>query len=241
MGRKLARVKDLEVRLGVPIGSLKGTDLQRAKAALKDASGLIRAELCESDFGDRERIFIKTLCIQVALRLYRYIYIEGAERQEIAHSMGDYSAKYTDASKITATLTDDELELLRNFLGYNAPHTITSTSAYFRMPCTERSNDPDYKDLLKRIKALEGIVEDIEGEVEHIAEQLIILKTSLPKQIEDILVKALKNYKIKPENILPGKLSKDVQIQLSDRIKLDSFHGIVEEVYLNGLVKNTLS
>lgn len=219
---RLARVKDLEVRLGIPIRSLKGTDLERAKAAIRDASALIIGESC-LEFEDYVPDFIRMLCIQIALRLYRYVYIEGAEQQAISHSMGDFSERFTDVSKVTATLTDDELKLLHDYLGDNAPYTAVCVSNYSRS-CYHKpkKKKEDYSKLIKLIQLLDARITVLEKE-----------QKAIPEKIKRIAKELVDKMKLKPENLISGTLSENVKIILAQsdnkQLILDSIWGISEE------------
>jgi hypothetical protein len=104
MALPLATIADLEVRLGEPIGSLEGTDLARAQAALSDASTLVRLE-CGASWADPTEVpeGVWLVTVGVALRVYRN---PSGLRSE---TVGDYSWSTDPAG----TLTADERALLK--------------------------------------------------------------------------------------------------------------------------------
>lgn len=239
--KRLARVKDLEVRLGVPIGSLEGTDVKRAKSALEDASALIRAEagLCFSEVVPTP---IKVLCVQVALRLYKYIYVTPEDgKPVISHSMGDFSERFADPNRVAATLTEDEKDTLRRLLGRESFHTQSAISNYYDHNERRRYFDepvkpqpsPDWKKLFKLYMELEKRVQVAESDLLYVYHDLGELKRELPHKIKHIVKEAVGKIKVKPENIISGALSREIEIVLSKsknrKLVTTSECGIYEE------------
>lgn len=107
----LATVADLETRLGLAAGSLTGTDLARAEAALDDASALVRAEAgldwVDAYGASTAPASVVVVVVQVALRVYRNP--DGYISESIA---GAYSYAYGQGAQNGLTLTDAERRII---------------------------------------------------------------------------------------------------------------------------------
>lgn len=105
----LAPVSELEKRLGVEVGSLTGTDLVRAEAALDDVSDLVRAESGRNWVLDNGVPLVppsvKVVVLAVALRVFNN------PTNYTSESAGDYSYQ-ADPKAVGLMLTDDEVNVL---------------------------------------------------------------------------------------------------------------------------------
>jgi hypothetical protein len=106
-----ATVQDLEVRLGVVVGSLSGLDLARAQANLDDASAIIR-EVANTDWVDVDGVtltappVVAVVCRTAALRAYNN------PNGYTSETIGDYG--YQLSQKNTEVyLTDSEALTVR--------------------------------------------------------------------------------------------------------------------------------
>lgn len=181
----LAKVKDLEIRLNLKPGTLEGVERERAKASIKDASALIRQEAC-NDFSGVIPEYIRTLCIQIALRIYKYLYGEMGEDNDYTYvQMDNFSYRRSDGIYKTVKLLDNEIESLHNFLGISQIRSITTPSAYAPppIPCPI-DDEPD--------EPIPGIPPDVEKDIKKLKKQVKVitqdinfLYTSVNKLEED--------------------------------------------------------
>jgi hypothetical protein len=106
----LATVADLEVRLGVDVGSLAGADLARAEAALADVSAVVREEAGKTWVDDDDVTITapaSALAVVYAASLRIYRNPDGFVSENLG---GSYSYSYGDSEAI---LTDTERALIR--------------------------------------------------------------------------------------------------------------------------------
>lgn len=130
----LAPVAAMERRLGVAPGTLAGSDLVRAGAALDDASTLIRAE-AGTDWVASDGVTVTappvvvTVAVAAALRVYRNP--DGYSGE----SVGDYSYQYARESTSTY-LTAAEVRMIRQAAGRTSAgvYTVRTPSAYTAAP-----------------------------------------------------------------------------------------------------------
>lgn len=118
----LADFGQIEARLGV----VSTADIERARAALVDASALVRAEAgmnwLDEDGGLLDvPDLIQTVTLSVAVRLYRS---DGLRSESIA----GYSVAYTDPGVAGLALTADERRLVRQAVGRSS--TSVSSVAF---------------------------------------------------------------------------------------------------------------
>jgi hypothetical protein len=108
----LATVADLEARLGLDPDSLAGSDLARARAALVDASTLVRTEARRTWVDDAGVITAPDVIVRVVLgaAMRNYTNPDGV----IQEAVGPFSRRYADDST-GVYLTRAELELIRRF------------------------------------------------------------------------------------------------------------------------------
>lgn len=107
----LATVHDLEARLGLDNDTLAGADLARARAALDDASALVREE-ARRDWVEASVITAPAAVIRVVLgaALRNYRNPDG----EIAQTVGPFS-RTVKAAETGVYLTTAELEIVRRY------------------------------------------------------------------------------------------------------------------------------
>lgn len=123
----LASAEQLSARLGV---SLSGVDLERALAAIDDASALVRGEAGEDwvdDHDEPEEVpeLIQAIVLQVAYRAYRNP--EGVFSTQV----GDVQVSYGREGHGGAIfLTDDEKKALRRAMGRSAVSSIQLETPY---------------------------------------------------------------------------------------------------------------
>lgn len=107
----LATVHDLEARLGLDNDTLDGADLARARAALNDASALVREE-ARRDWVTASVVTAPASVIRVtlgaALRNYRN------PDAEIAQTVGPFG-RTVKAAETGVYLTTAELEIVRRY------------------------------------------------------------------------------------------------------------------------------
>lgn len=124
----LVEVSDLERRLGIPIGSLKGVDLEKAKAAIEDATTLVMSYV-KSRKVDSKRL--KFLIVQVALRFYLFVYADEEKLDYVSENIGNYGYKRS-TWKRKSELLDEERNLLDQLLGLTKIYSVKLTSPYAR-------------------------------------------------------------------------------------------------------------
>lgn len=113
----LAPVSALELRLGLETGSLQGTDLARAQAALDDVSALVRAEAGKAwvnEAGDTVTApaQVATIVVKAALREFKNP--DGFTSEQ----MGDYTYRTDQTGGVY--LTEDERRIIRQAAGAGA-------------------------------------------------------------------------------------------------------------------------
>lgn len=134
----LATVAAMEVRLGVPVGSLAGLDLDRARASLGDTSALVRSAVGGRTWVAADNVTITappevvTVVVRAAIRAYRNP--DGVSSESIG---GAYFYAYGQA-EISAYLTEDEVVIVRAAVrregaddGWNGTGTVRTPSAYY--------------------------------------------------------------------------------------------------------------
>lgn len=106
-------VPGFEARIGVPVGSLAGTDLARAEACLEDARQLVTAAAGD-DIGEPANPVAVAITLNVAKRAY--LNPSGV----VSETVGPYSVRYGDDSPNGIYLTEAELAALHR-LGARHP------------------------------------------------------------------------------------------------------------------------
>jgi hypothetical protein len=101
----LATVAQLETRLGVPTGTLAGTDLARAQADLADASDLVRTEGRRPWTDSTAPPSIVVVTLQVAMRAYNNP--NGYAGETVSANGATYSYS-SDQQALGIYLTTDE-------------------------------------------------------------------------------------------------------------------------------------
>lgn len=108
----LAEVSELEARLGLDAETLTGADLARAKAALADASALVRDEARREFTDDDGNLVVpdavRRVVLGAALRTYRNP--EG----ELSQTVGPFR-RDLKASEVGVYLTDAERDIVRRY------------------------------------------------------------------------------------------------------------------------------
>jgi hypothetical protein len=122
----LAIVADLENRLGVPEGSLEGADLARAKAALDDASALVRAEAGRDWIDDEGNAVAPAAVVTVVLRASAREYQN--PRGFSSELLGEYQYQTRQTSGVY--LTDDERRIVKVSSGWAGTGSIRTPSPY---------------------------------------------------------------------------------------------------------------
>jgi hypothetical protein len=125
----LAQVSELEKRLGLDFGSLSGLDLERAEAALSDASALVRAEAGRDFFDIATGLVVApdvivTIATRSAIRAYRNP--EGVVSESLG---GAYQFSYAPG-ETSVYLTDDERRIIKSMGGGFRSASPRTPSAY---------------------------------------------------------------------------------------------------------------
>lgn len=128
----LATLAAMEVRLGVPVGSLTGADKTRAEAALDDVSALVRDE-AGRDWVNALNVAVAppgvaVVVLQAAMRCYRNP--EGLTGE----SVGPYSWQ-GQQGETTLYLTDSEIRAIHAAVraegtGWTGTGSVRTPSAY---------------------------------------------------------------------------------------------------------------
>lgn len=115
----IAALSSLEVRLGIPEGSLSGVDKARAEAALEDASILVREAAGQAWTDAAGALPAPETAVTVALRaaLREYRNPQGFTTE----GLGDYSYQLGEGYQSGAYLTDDERAMIRSAVGATSP------------------------------------------------------------------------------------------------------------------------
>jgi hypothetical protein len=126
----LAPVSALEIRLGKSTGSLSGTDLARAEAALQDASALVRAAagktwVSEDGLTATAPDAASVVTVTAALRAYRNP--EGF----ISETLGDYNYRRPEGGQAVGVyLTREERQMVKHAAKSTA-YTVRTPSAMY--------------------------------------------------------------------------------------------------------------
>jgi hypothetical protein len=108
----LASVADLEARLGLDPESLAGPELARARAALADASTLVRTEARRTWVDETGAVIAPDVIIRVTLGAAQRNYTN--PDSVIQEATGPFSRRYADGST-GVYLTKAELDIVRRF------------------------------------------------------------------------------------------------------------------------------